>query len=252
MATSHERAQQEAGPSGVSLVSFSVWPGADGVVIDTALHDDFVHRFQAHELDSVKVLAQFRRADELDADAAYYRHRAMQQKPGHWLLRRPAPGPGYRPGRDGAAATDRERSDVMSARDPARRHRQRVPALHAELPDRHGPGRHRGDGAADGVAVDAPASGRRQRWVPPRTEHLVPGQGNQPCAEVCRALATAGSAATVVLDGSTKSAAAASLFPVVVRAQLNRATSRTPDRKDHQHDHGRQDQDLATAARRRS
>jgi hypothetical protein len=45
MATRHERAAREADPSGVSLVSFSVWPGADGVVIlDTALHDDFVGR----------------------------------------------------------------------------------------------------------------------------------------------------------------------------------------------------------------
>lgn len=39
--------------------------------------------------------------------------------PGPGLLRRPAPSPGYRPGRDGAAATDRERNDGMSRpRDP--------------------------------------------------------------------------------------------------------------------------------------
>jgi hypothetical protein len=100
MATRHERAAREADPSGVSLVSFSVWPGADGVVIlDTALHDDFVHRFQAYELDSVKVLAQFRRADELDADAAYYRHRAIQEEQ--------AQGPGYYVGLLQALAIDR-------------------------------------------------------------------------------------------------------------------------------------------------
>ena len=99
MATHHERAQQEADPSGVSLVSFSVWPGADGVVTDTALHDDLVHRFQAHELEFVKVLAQFRRADELDADATYYRHRATQQEQ--------ARGPGYYVALLRALATDR-------------------------------------------------------------------------------------------------------------------------------------------------
>jgi hypothetical protein len=163
----------------------------------------------------LKVLAQFRRADELDADAVYYRHRAPQ--------REQARGPGYYVGllralatdraRDGAAATDRERSDVMSARDPARRRRQWVPALHAGLLHHHGPGRRRGDGAADGVAVGAPASGRRQRWVPSRDGHLVPGQGNQPCAEVRPGSSwTAGSAASVVFDGSTTlSAADASL-----------------------------------------
>ena len=96
MATRHERAQREADPSGVSLVSFSVWPGADGVVVDTVLHDDFADRFQAHEL---KVLAQFRRADELDVDAAYYRHRATQQEQ--------ARGPGYYVGLLRALATDR-------------------------------------------------------------------------------------------------------------------------------------------------
>ena len=99
MATRYERAQREADPSGVSLVGVSVWPGADGVVIDTVLHDDFAHRFQAHELDLVKVLAQFRRADELDADAVYYRRRATQQER--------ARGPGYYVGLLRALASDR-------------------------------------------------------------------------------------------------------------------------------------------------
>jgi hypothetical protein len=65
----------------------------------------------------VQVLAQFRRADELDAEAAYYSHRAHATGTGPGLLlpRRTAPVPGYRPVRDGAAATDWERSDVMSS-----------------------------------------------------------------------------------------------------------------------------------------
>jgi hypothetical protein len=54
MTTRHERAQREADPSGVSLVGFSVWPGADAVVIDTVLHDDFVHRFQAHQQEQAR------------------------------------------------------------------------------------------------------------------------------------------------------------------------------------------------------
>src|ERR1700730_10704424 len=99
MATRHEHAQREADPSGVSLVSFSVWPGADGVVIDTVLHDDFAHRFQAHELDWLKVLGQFRRADELDAHASSSRHRAMRQQQ--------ARGPGYYVGLLRALASDR-------------------------------------------------------------------------------------------------------------------------------------------------
>ena len=58
-------------------------------------------------------------ADNLDAKAEYYRHRAIQAEralgPGHYadLLGR-WPGPG----RNGAADTDPERSDVMSTPKP--------------------------------------------------------------------------------------------------------------------------------------
>ncbi|MGH3600476.1 MAG: hypothetical protein ACRDQH_09390 [Pseudonocardiaceae bacterium] len=69
------------------------------MILDTVINDDVVHRFQASELDYVKVAAQFRRAHELDAEAAYYRHRAMQQEQ--------ARGPGYYVGLLRALATDR-------------------------------------------------------------------------------------------------------------------------------------------------
>ncbi|MGH3811904.1 MAG: hypothetical protein ACRDUV_05540 [Pseudonocardiaceae bacterium] len=69
---SHERTQRGADPSGVSLISNSAFPGADAVVVlDTVTNDDFARR----------------RADHLDAEAAYYRHRANQEEQ--------ALGPGY-------------------------------------------------------------------------------------------------------------------------------------------------------------
>ena len=40
----------------------------------------------------------------------------------------------------------------------------------------------------------------------PRDEHLVPGRGSQPCAEVCRALADRGFTGAVVLEVSTRRA----------------------------------------------
>jgi sugar phosphate isomerase/epimerase len=40
----------------------------------------------------------------------------------------------------------------------------------------------------------------------PRDEHLVPGRGNQPCAEVCLALASRGYTGIVVLEVSTRRA----------------------------------------------
>ncbi|GAA4620974.1 sugar phosphate isomerase/epimerase [Saccharopolyspora hordei] len=40
----------------------------------------------------------------------------------------------------------------------------------------------------------------------PRDEHLVPGQGNQPCAEVCEALAADGYRGSVVLEVNTRKA----------------------------------------------
>ena len=40
----------------------------------------------------------------------------------------------------------------------------------------------------------------------PRDEHLVPGRGNQPCAEVCRTLLSCGFTGTAVLEVSTRRA----------------------------------------------
>ncbi|MGH3780338.1 MAG: hypothetical protein ACRDRO_06830 [Pseudonocardiaceae bacterium] len=96
MAASHERTQREPDRSSVSLNSFSAWPG---MVLDRVVIDDFAYRFNAHELDWMKVLAEFRRADELDAEAAYYTHRALQEE----QARRP----GYFVGLLRALATDR-------------------------------------------------------------------------------------------------------------------------------------------------
>jgi len=84
----------------------------------------------------------------------------------------------------------------------------------------------------------------------PRDEHLVPGQGNQPCAEVRPW--TAGSAASVVFDGSTTLSAADASLSCHRPCPAQQSDVPHPDRKDHQHDHGRQDQDPATATRRRS
>lgn len=65
MTASPKHAQRGVNPSGVSLVSISASPGVEGVVVrDTAITDDFARR----------------RADSLDAEAAYYRHRAIQQE----------------------------------------------------------------------------------------------------------------------------------------------------------------------------
>jgi hypothetical protein len=72
MAASQERIQREADPSGVSSVSISASRGVDGVVIrDTVINADFARR----------------RADVLDVEAEYYRHRAVQEER--------ASGPGY-------------------------------------------------------------------------------------------------------------------------------------------------------------
>jgi hypothetical protein len=62
MTASQQRVQRGVSPSGVSLVSISASPGVEGVVArDTVITDDFARR----------------RADNLDAEAAYYR------SPGH-------------------------------------------------------------------------------------------------------------------------------------------------------------------------
>ena len=72
MTASQKRAQRGVKPGDVSLVSISASPGVEGVVVrDPVITDDFAHR----------------RADSLDAEAAYYRHRAIQEEQ--------ALGPGY-------------------------------------------------------------------------------------------------------------------------------------------------------------
>ncbi len=83
MTASQKRAQRGVNRGGVSLVGISVSPGVDGVVVgDTVVNDDFARR----------------RADSLDAEAEYYRQRAVQEERalGSGYLRRPAPGHGYR------------------------------------------------------------------------------------------------------------------------------------------------------------
>ncbi len=65
MTASQKRPQRGVNPSGVSLVDVSASPDVEGVVIrDTVINDDFARR----------------RADNLDVEAAYYRHRAIQEE----------------------------------------------------------------------------------------------------------------------------------------------------------------------------
>ena len=109
MATSHQRTQHRADPSGASVISVNTSSPAVGVVVPNPVtHDDSARR----------------RAEDLDAEAAYYRHRAIQEEqalgPGHYvnLLRDMAT--------DQAAMAQRirtgKRSDTRSASgDPARR-----------------------------------------------------------------------------------------------------------------------------------
>ena len=66
-----------------------------------------------------------------------------------------------------------------------------------------------------------------------RDEHLVPGRGGQPCAEVLERLARVGFAGTVVLEVSTRRAAnraerAADLAEALAFARLNLAVARQP------------------------
>jgi sugar phosphate isomerase/epimerase len=69
------------------------------------------------------------------------------------------------------------------------------------LANRMGVGRT-GSGATAGLAHVHLADGTGA----PRDEHLVPGRGNQPCAEVCELLAASGFAGTVVLEINTRRA----------------------------------------------
>jgi hypothetical protein len=74
MASSHERAQRGADLSGVSPISVDVSSGDESVVVPDAVTNE----------DSAR-----RRADDLAAEAAYYRHRAIQEEqalgPGHYV-----------------------------------------------------------------------------------------------------------------------------------------------------------------------
>ena len=81
MASSHQRTQRRAEPRDVSLASIKASTDAEGVVVlDAVTNDDLIRR----------------RADNLDAEAAYYRRRAIQEEralgPGHYvnLLRKMA------------------------------------------------------------------------------------------------------------------------------------------------------------------
>jgi hypothetical protein len=72
MIASQERAPRGADPRDVSLASISACSGVNGVVVLNTVTDDGFAR---------------RRADDLDAEAVYYRHRAIQEEQ--------ALGPGY-------------------------------------------------------------------------------------------------------------------------------------------------------------
>ena len=69
------------------------------------------------------------------------------------------------------------------------------------LANRMGVGRT-GSGVTAGLAHVHLADGTGA----PRDEHLVPGRGNQPCAQVCELLAASGFAGTVVLEINTRRA----------------------------------------------
>jgi hypothetical protein len=125
MATSHQRTQRRADPSGASFISVNTSSPAVGVVVpNTLTHDDSARR----------------RAEDLDAEAAYYRHRAIQEEQ--------ALGPGYYVDLLRDMATDRaamaqrirtvKRSDTTSAPGEAARRRLRQPTspLHLIAPHR--------------------------------------------------------------------------------------------------------------------
>jgi hypothetical protein len=111
MTAGQQRAPRGVNPSVVSLDNVGVSPGIDDVVVgDTSIQDDFARR----------------RADNLDAEAAHYRHRAIQEEralgPGYYvdLLRDMAA--------DRAAMAQWIRTGNGTATDPARRHVPQPPS----------------------------------------------------------------------------------------------------------------------------
>jgi hypothetical protein len=102
MTASQQRASRGVNPSVVSLDNIGVSPGIDVVVGETVIQDDFARR----------------RADNLDAEAAHYRHRAIQEER--------ALGPGYYVdllldmAADRAAMAQRIRTGNGAATDPAK------------------------------------------------------------------------------------------------------------------------------------
>jgi hypothetical protein len=115
MTASQQHAQRGVDPCGVSLGNVGVPPDVDRVaVVDTVIQDDFARR----------------RADNLDAEAAHYRHRTIQEEralgPGYYvdLLRDMAV--------DRAAMAQRIRTGNGPAGDPAKR----VPVVNPRSTDR--------------------------------------------------------------------------------------------------------------------
>ncbi|MGH3796641.1 MAG: hypothetical protein ACRDSP_17340 [Pseudonocardiaceae bacterium] len=103
MAASHEDAQREA------RAGISAFRGAEGAGV--------LNRDPARSPRYRKVPAEIRsRADELDAEAAYYDYRATQEEQA--LGPGPAPGHGYRPDRDGTAVTGGRSVSGCAARGP--------------------------------------------------------------------------------------------------------------------------------------
>lgn len=111
MTASQQRAPRGVNFSVVSLDNVGVLPGVDDVVgLDRVIEDDFARR----------------RADNLDAEAAYYRHRAIQEEralgPGYYvdLLRDMAA--------DRTAMAQRIRTGNEAVRDPTLRRVSQSPS----------------------------------------------------------------------------------------------------------------------------
>jgi hypothetical protein len=115
MTASQQRVQRGVDPSGVSRDNVGISPGVDrAAVADPVIQDDFARR----------------RADNLDAEAAHYRRRAVQEEralgPGYYvdLLREMAV--------ERAAMAQRIRTGNGAATDPAKR----VPVRNPQSTDR--------------------------------------------------------------------------------------------------------------------